>query len=70
MTICISGYIYDVTHNYDTPFVLGGTLGVLAGFVVLFSLLIKRCRRGKYLLKEESVMRGAIPEAVTQQNKT
>ena len=40
-----AGHIYDVSRNYDVPFILAGTLGLVAGITVLILSMVMRTQR-------------------------
>ena len=46
-----SGHIYDVTGNYDIPFILSGTFGLIAGVSVLILVLVMHIQRRKTINK-------------------
>jgi len=40
--LCLTGFIYDSTNNYDIPFYMGGTVEVLGGILVIVADVWKR----------------------------
>jgi len=47
LCVCVAiGFLFDITGNYDIPFVVCGSFQTVGGLCAICVFVMKRCRRG------------------------